>query len=753
MTPMHDTRTREAFLEAFFDSPNQLTMADSLESPSSTDRLEPWIERFQNGQFPTALPRVERASTGEWSTSWYVFAHNSRQLRLAREEVHAFVGASYAKVDRFGLAAGPGDRIDKLVTESFPDSFRFSVDARPGVSYKTATAQTRGRLDLWLNLLSQRPVTESIEVAPVGQLIGQFDEQLRTSLHEEARTTLQSIESSGAVNQTNLAGLSILLHAAEGRSHELLDSLPSDFLERRLPRRVVEAILVAAYETFVPQNCPAAALLPEYRSEIRPRFAPLLSSSVGLSDARALTLLLLAAVASPDPDPDLLQSRADQAIRAGADSTLVGDLVAVVEYSAPPPQGPAPDSLQLAGSQFLRNDLDAAWRLALAAERSAEQLTLLVRIALEVDSAERLQVVSDQVAEASDQQLAVVGDVFLSRLNDRRQELVGADERIPQGWVEWAGSLADADDSSRAPEIARAMGTEWTWPEQPTRELTAFASSLTSVGDHSRGSLIDSLPYVVSALPAARAARTGLASVFQALIEHLVVDTERRPGVFVSLADLIDRWLEAGIDRTQYVDLLDALDQRLETDVGASSLDEILTLFDRLTFHPSPDAARLQGSAVLFLQRLGSWVRHLDEIQIELARALCNDFGYSTDRLDSRLTEVTSSHDENRPWAHLANRKIGLYSLDESSIRRVKAFLDENIPGIEVVLSSGKVATERLVSAARECEPFVVTSKAAKHAATDAIRTNHGGVPVYSEGKGSASILRALKEWRPVAAP
>ena len=741
--------TADRFLEQFFQPPNGI-LWDSVNTGDSeaAKRIRPWLQRVRSGRFPAALPKVIELGGGRRATIWYVFAESARQLRLARDEAQAFVGFNYARVESRGSGHQTVDELDELVEDRFDHWFRIAVKDRPGVGFHACASHVRRRIELWLELTSQRPVSESTEVRPVGQLLGQFDEQLRTGLFADATDTLRAIEARGQLDQTALAGLSVLISHAKGESGRLLANLPADFLQRRLPRRVAQAILAAAHDQHIPVGCDPQEFALAFQVEVRPRFAPLLGSSVGITEPGALSLLLAAAALSPAPDLSVVARRAASAVEAGVDPVLVETLKAQAESADPAHDESATDPMAAAEQLYGQYELDAAWSKCLQGSTSPRQLQLLIRIALEVDSARRLKLVSERVHEAGSEALSSVGEVLLQRFKKRREELVGPTESIPQTWLEWVQLLKDPGEAKRAPELARTLGGEWRWPTGPARELREFAQTIEHIPGASRGRLIGSLGPLVDMLPSQPGLRQEVGAVCLELANHVLLDSEPRPGLFVTLADLLDRWFEAGIDPGDYVDLLDVIDHRIDSDGAASNTDELLALFDRLTFYPSPDRSRLQGLASSFLGRLRGWTRHLDDVQLELAVALCGDFGVPANNLADQLEELSKSEEVDRAWAHLDGRKIGIYSLDESSLRRAKAFLETHVSDIDVVISSAKASTAPLVSAARECEPFVVTSRAAKHAATDAIRANHPQVPLYSEGKGTASILRALREWR-----
>ena len=99
---------------------------------------------------------------------------------------------------------------------------------------------------------------------------------------------------------------------------------------------------------------------------------------------------------------------------------------------------------------------------------------------------------------------------------------------------------------------------------------------------------------------------------------------------------------------------------------------------------------------------------------------------------------------------------VGLYSLDAGATQRARGLLEAQFPGIKVIESHDKVATDPLGSMASSVDLMVVAVASAKHAATIAINVARGSKPLArAAGKGSSSLVRAVIEYleaRPQAA-
>jgi hypothetical protein len=96
----------------------------------------------------------------------------------------------------------------------------------------------------------------------------------------------------------------------------------------------------------------------------------------------------------------------------------------------------------------------------------------------------------------------------------------------------------------------------------------------------------------------------------------------------------------------------------------------------------------------------------------------------------------------------LRGKTVAIYTLTESAAVRARDFLVRNFDGVAVSLSSDHVATDRLSSLARSADIFVIATRSAKHAATTFIEAQRPKTrpPVYTSGRGSVSLVRAVLE-------
>ena len=105
-----------SFEERFFGPGNAIRFtggdAGSLNA-QTTARLQPFLDEYRRGVDVCALPRVD----ANGSTTWYILCRTSREERLARDEVRAFVGPSYSRFDGQSRELVASDGVEAAVLD------------------------------------------------------------------------------------------------------------------------------------------------------------------------------------------------------------------------------------------------------------------------------------------------------------------------------------------------------------------------------------------------------------------------------------------------------------------------------------------------------------------------------------------------------------------------------------------------------------------------------------------------------------
>jgi hypothetical protein len=101
-------------------------------------------------------------------------------------------------------------------------------------------------------------------------------------------------------------------------------------------------------------------------------------------------------------------------------------------------------------------------------------------------------------------------------------------------------------------------------------------------------------------------------------------------------------------------------------------------------------------------------------------------------------------------WTALDGKRIAMYSLQESALRRAASVIGELCPRARVSTFNDHVGgSAPLRAAATNADIFVVATAAAKHAATTFIEEYRpkSRTTLYARSQGSASLLAAIREY------
>src|SRR5205814_5089328 len=96
-------------------------------SPSMQSKLEPFLEELRRDKDLLVLPRI----LDEDRVQWYVLCGQSRLSRSTRDEIRAFIGATYSDYDTHPAQLNPADPVDAAVLQRYgQNAFKFDIPNR-----------------------------------------------------------------------------------------------------------------------------------------------------------------------------------------------------------------------------------------------------------------------------------------------------------------------------------------------------------------------------------------------------------------------------------------------------------------------------------------------------------------------------------------------------------------------------------------------------------------------------------------------
>jgi hypothetical protein len=233
------------------------------------------------------------------------------------------------------------------------------------------------------------------------------------------------------------------------------------------------------------------------------------------------------------------------------------------------------------------------------------------------------------------------------------------------------------------------------------------------------------------------------------LVQTVCTDRRIGPADLEAAFALAEALLGSGLSADEYrmllSDCLLSAWRRVMSPRSAGWLGDVLQL---ISHEQCPDGSCRTSFVAETVATLGSLAHVLpDEHRIALHEAY-EQLGHG-EVLD--VIGTPSGVEEDVDWAALDRRRIFIYTLFEQAGVRARDYLSAREPAAAVEVWSEHDAERRMVDSATGADLVVIATRAAKHAATQAIEravTPRNAI-VYPTGKGWSSIVAAVREELP----
>ena len=742
------------FEETFFGPGNRLRW-DAIQSGSLPrdvqDRLEPFLDELRRNPEVLVLPRVRDSG----QVQWYILCSSPRVARNARDEVRAFLGPTYCD------SSNQFERLDHN------DSVEASVLARCGrnafrldVSDHSILDMARERLHLLIRLRRERPARHARRLRAVGRVLRDFEYALLAHDETAAHGLIDELRSSGHLGAANLLFLEVRCLAAGGYWDAIL-ALPEldALIAMPRPRRVTEALIGAVYRSRLLEfedGRHAADAIGYFRSDILPRFRNLYRSRAGLTGYEVNVSFMLAALASTPSRLVAAESVLEQYPPGSSHREYLTMLAALGEA---PVRLPERDPLAEARVAFAEADIDRAYSLVAALSPSFERTALLIRCARDMGTLSAAQVALESVDGLSeDGRSRLDHSAVLARILASLEQLStaapaaatdSAAVELPTTWAMWFTRLTLPESWSSAVSVAEIASREWSvdnFVRDPLAVQDVADLLLRDRASWSQEALRDALPYFLTFC-----LRSGLEPrlkvVFESLFFVIAMDDEvSLPQVSV-LLKVVDVRLQLGVTVAGYRDLLGQLSSAINAVDTPSVATIALEAIEIVVNAACPAPSERQGFVVAIAELFRRWYRRVDRAEIVLLQHLAEELGVA--EAVTQPEPVQDKPQQQSEWNTLDGKKVALYSLQESALRRAALVMRELCPRVRVNTFHDHVGgSPALRSASATADVFVIATAAAKHSATAFIESHRpsGACTLYARGQGSASLVAALRE-------
>ncbi|RYG89399.1 MAG: hypothetical protein EON59_01510 [Alphaproteobacteria bacterium] len=783
--------TEQVWLRTFFSAPNGLTwdaLAAGAARQDQADSVAPLIATLSG--VPTDAPIIAPFYRDEKVAGWYATSRTREGEQSLPSTLRAWLGASHLTTFE---VAGPSNPSAAILLSRF---------GREVLSFTgPETEVIAARLALFARLQAQRPHLALTEPRPVGRIRADLEGALAIRNEPHALALITELRQSGRLNEENIQFLDIRLKAGLGQWEQIaLDHWAiRNLSDLPLPPQTLSDLVEALYRVHIdgldagdPQT-----VLSVFEAEIYSAFPRLFASRHGVRTPRVVKAFILVELLQARPNPSVLatltallseedrgwakrfvsdrQTDADDrpaGLQTSPPSPTPGEAVPPREEPSPaPPPKPvsedvvvapsapssAPKAVQIDEAQLAYDDgqIDRAFEIDLSNPLTRKSLMRLLACAQFIGTAQA----RISLLEAFDAQPGVGEDLSESqreRLAALRQTMTptdseGAVTTPAGGWLGWAEGLKVGQNLATAVTDALDNGVSW--------ETTDLRTSPTLCGEFAdlignlEGSAADiarqSLPLIMSAFfPEAEPPSPATKPLANVVLLLIAMDDVVARSDLETLGTVVSVLMDLGLSASDYLDMVRDL-EAIQVQVGSfASLAWSLDICELLAVSPTPsaecDAARLRffltvvGQCQSFAHRLSA----ADYLPIEF---LARDFDVDPTSIAGLRPAAQGSPDE--ASVDLAGKLIGIYTLTETAGARAKAVLLTLFPGVRIEVNSDKVKTPSLSNLARTADIFVFAWRSSSHQAFFCVKDALAGRdPTYAAGKGTASIVNAVRE-------
>lgn len=726
-----------AWLERFFSTPNELdwgALTAGSAAAEINDRVRIWLTLLadNSSDAPIILPLVR----GGDIVCWYATSRGVGDRYELESDIKAWLGPSYLSECAF-VSAEIDDALASAMRSRGGAVFRFSGTNR------TSNQSISDRLLDIAALLKSKPNFRRRMNRPVGSIRADFERALLAQDAEEAEARIAELRETGRLNEENLRYMKVRLEAGLGYWPQVArdSSLIRNLSDLALPPQTLADLIEALYRTYIddieadePNNVREA-----FAEHIAKRYPKLFASRRGIRSSRVVKSFLLF-----------------EHLQAQPNSQIISDLLAILPESDRLPlfsevTQPARPNLSEAESAFDDGQYDRAFEMYLSLPLDRKSIVRLVTCANMggTDAQARLSAKLANVEESVVAQLP-------PKIRDKLEELKLATDvssrapaRPTNEWMAWLEQLTRGEDLASAEQAVKQAATNWDAGTilSDKANSSRFATLLGNVSGDAAAVARRSIPSMISSfLPQGGELSPFAKEIGLVLFALIAMDDVLSRVDLELLAQLLPQLLSLGLSDKEYLSLISDIED-VQSRVGSyANLTWSFDVCETLAIAPSPTETCRDARLRLFLKvtaQTQTFAHRLQEHDRLLLQFLAKDYGIDTNTIAWARQDLGS--DEKAQASNLDGKTVGIYTLAETAGLRAKATLEKLFPGAEVVINSDTVCTPKLKSLAKAADMFIFAWKSASHQAFYCVKDALvQGEPIWAQGKGTASIIRAV---------
>lgn len=659
--------------------------------------------------------------SGDDQVVWRVAFTDPEARRRAEEVATAFIGPALGRVNRTAAASHSGY-------------------ATSAIALHGSHAELLDVLEMLVAVRAGEPVLPSRASDPLALLLRDFRLALAAADAESSGVLLQRVEAAGLLSRDNIRFLKLERLARLSRWTDVA-RLPwlVDLAKARVPRYIAEFLLEALWWVHFGDAAVTAVAGQGLRHfeglGLQESHRALLDAVDVPSRPVARRVAWLSAALSED-------TGRQERVRA-ASSADERDLLDLLVRSPPPtPVAPVEQTPAARARELFDNgEFGSAVAFAETHPTVAPVVAVAVRAAYELADPELAVRAVSLVSPAIEADLPRTAGFLRDLAHVRALAANGC-----SGWIDWLDRVAQPAAWLDAAQVARAAAEGWPIAELSSAVSAGRAANLLVAGidgpnDRQVAAVLDLLCELGEGLARLPGCEAFLDAVLLALAAQENLSNAVR-GAFVAL--VVDIFAAAP-DAARYREVVELSSDLWSQVRSVEALNWALDLLDVFAVSPSPEP----GTRASFALAVGTGVLpHAARVaphQRTMLLDLAAECGVTLEVPQAPPPDPSDPTAD--PWAKLASRLVGLYSLlDGIGVRFRKRLLSLNA-SVSVEHNADTVATAALRSLARSADYLVVDTRHAAHQATGAIdEVRPRQRQLFPSGRGLSSFIDRLRE-------
>ena len=734
-------------LQQFYETGQAWSWAEIDQAASPRGRkAHDWIEA---SPAPRDHPLILPVLRADQRCEWFALAFSDAQCEELREHLNAFLGPVGSDYCGRRSDLNSGDILKPLVEQWSGGSWLYRFKPLPDCEQ-----QVREALNQMRQVWRLRPKSDRAPLRTTDAMLREFFAALVNADAESSSYWLQQLHLSGRLSAENLHFLQIERQGSLGRwADMLLDARLSMLLAMRRPSRITALLVEAIWRTelagFVSGNRVTDALA-HTRANILQNYGALLQARGSLAHPAVVLAFLAAAVAAIPPRneqiPILLAALPqDCPERAFAE--------ALAAHVSPSKREANVDPLELAAQAISSRDFDSAWLHLQNTVPNVKSCELRLDCAIELFSPDVAKQTFDAMERMRPEERSQVLKLR-SRLRTWREieELLASQSgKAPSDWETWLGVVDQDPAWQQSLEVAHQGVSEWALKPYGTNpgKVSNLAKQLFSDRPESASYKVRSaIPHIAQFFFDCGVGEPAFLPIYRSLLWLLAAD-QRFGGQDWGMAQNLGlAILNSGASASEYQEALELLTAIWSQRGDVLHLDWALDILDESIVVPALVPGARDGFFTAVWRLISDNARRVSLDQRQVFKLICKDLGREAEYSALTFPASDATAPEGTNWAEaLRGKLVAIYTLTESAGLRAKRTLDSLCSNLDVRLNHDQGGSERLRSLAREADYFVVTTRSAKHAATEFLKDQRprGKSPfIYPSGKGSSSIVSSI---------